>query len=89
MKREPLHPNAPVEDESADPVGDGWSDAAFAQQAGDPSRRSRKPDRALERVPEERPPPIEPDRGHDTPNERVGENEADELEGGPPHGRQR
>lgn len=59
------------------------------RHAGEPLRRPRNPDRGAERVPEERPTPIEPDRRHEAPNEHVGENEADELEGGPPHGRSR
>jgi hypothetical protein len=71
-------PAMPPEDESADPVGDGWSDAEYARRMSTPvSGPPSGPDRL---APDEREKPVEPDRRQDAPGDGADGVDGDESD---------
>jgi len=71
------------EDESADPVGDGHADADLARQLA-PPRGATHPGRDPV-VPDEREPPVEPDRQEELPDD--GSNNEEHPRSGQPQGK--
>lgn len=68
------------EDESADPVGDGHSDAEFAAQVSNPARDPRERD---DRTPGEHNQPVDPDQSNAPAEPNKPGDDNDELDAGP------
>jgi hypothetical protein len=78
--QQPTSTRTPPEDESADPVGDGVSDAEWAEHLPTPGREPHERD---DRAPNEVERPVEPDRGDEGPERDASRDGGGELEPGP------